>query len=332
MPDSSSATRPDPVRPAGGPPHPVNTGHPGTTQNGSPYGRAFLRESQPRTPVEVDSFRPSAARMYDYYLGGSNHLAADREAAEALLSAVPDIVQVARHNRDFLRRVVTHAISRGITQFLDLGAGFALAGGVADTALAANRESRVVSVDIDPGVVAQIQAEARSAGLSGHVGALHADLRDTSGILQDPVTGRLLDLDRPVAILGLAVLHFVPGDLRRVLAPLRKAAASGSLLAISHASSSQPDGAPPADPSCSAAREARSSSLDQTTVVRLIYDCTLTPLTLRTADDLRRLLTGLHLVGPGVVPVDQWWPPGSKSSAAAQSLVPTLLGAVAELP
>lgn len=274
-------------------------------------GRSLRR----RTPVEVDSFRPSAARMYDYYLGGDHHLAADREAADALLATVPDIATIARANRGFLRRVVSYATNHGIDQFLDLGAGFPLAGGVPDVALAANPDARVVAVDIDPGVVAATQAAISTNGLPGRVGAVHADLRDALGVLEHPVTRRLLDFERPVAVLCLSVLHFVGGDLGRVLGPLRRAMTGGSLLAISHAT---PSGATTSD------------GLDLGKIVRLIYDCTLTPLSFRTETDLHAALAGLSLAKPGLVPVEQWQSaaPVAESSTNLRSL----LGVVAHVP
>lgn len=284
----------------------------------SPYAGVAREAGQSlrrRTPVEVDSFRPSAARMYDYYLGGHHHLAADREAADALLATVPDIATIARANRGFLRRVVGYATSRGIDQFLDLGTGFPLAGGVPDVALATNPEARVVAVDIDPGVVAATQAAISTNGLPSRVGAVHADLRDALGVLEHPVTRRLLDFERPVAVLCLSVLHFVGGDLGRVLSPLRKAMAGGSLLAISHAS---PSGSLTSD------------GLDVGMIVRLIYDCTLTPLSFRTETDLHAALAGLPLATPGLVPVERWRSaaPIVEGSTRHRSL----LGVVAHLP
>jgi hypothetical protein len=273
------------------------------------------RSSRPhRTPVEVDSFRPSAARMYDYFLGGTHHLAADREAADALLAAVPQVTALSRANRGFLRRAVAYASARGIDQFLDLGSGFPLAGGVPDAALAANPDARVVAVDIDPGVVARTQAAISDDGLTCQVGAVHADLRDAVGVLGHPVTRRLLDLDRPVAILCLSVLHFIGGDLTRVVDPLRRAVPAGSVLALSHASPSRET-------------EKSPGGLDPDTVLRLIYDCTLTPLSLRNHAELSALLAGLHLAPPGLVPLDQWRP----TAEAPPSGSTALLGAVAHL-
>jgi hypothetical protein len=270
--------------------------------------------SNHRTPIEVDSFRPSAARMYDYYLGGTHHLGADREAADALLAAVPSVAGIARANRSFLGRAVRYAAAQGVDQFLDLGAGFPLVGGVPEVALAANPQARVVAVDIDPGVVARTQAAISDEGLTYQVGAVHADLCDAVGVLRHPVTRRLLDLDRPVAILCLSVLHFIGGDLLRVLGPLRKAVPAGSLLALSHASGV----AGPAP---------RNDGLDPDTIIRLIYDCTLTPLSLRSHGELSSLLAGLALAEPGLVPVDQWRPSPQAPAAGGG----TLLGAVAHL-
>ncbi|GAA3384531.1 SAM-dependent methyltransferase [Cryptosporangium minutisporangium] len=278
--------------------------------------------------------------MYDYYLGGSNHLAADREAADALLDAVPHVAEVARQNRAFLRRVVEYAVRHGVTQFLDLGSGFASADGLPDVALALDSECRVVSVDIDPGVVTQVQTTVRASGLTDRVGALHADLRDLVGVLEHPVTRRLLDFDRPVAILCLAVLHFVPGELHRVLGPLRRTAAPGSLFAFSHATAAAPISADaptlpspvsPAPVGRTRTQETyRPTAPDQTTIVRLIYDCTLTPLTLRSESELRRAIGDLRLVSPGLVPVDRWHPASSGPESAGQPLA-GMLAAVAHL-
>ena len=276
-----------------------------------------LRTDLRHTPVEVDSFRPSAARMYDYYLGGTHHLAADREAADALLAAVPGVTAIAKANRSFQRRAIEYASANGVDQFLDLGAGFPLPGGVPDVALAANPEARVVSVDIDPGVVASNQAAIGADGLGGRVGAVHADLRDAHGVLEHPVTQRLLDFDRPVAVLMLSVLHFVGGDLGRIIDPLRKAMAGGSMLALTHAT------APPTGEKATITPD----GLDQGTIVRLIYDCTLTPLSFRTTAELGALLTGLPLAAPGLVPIDNWRP-----EAGTPPNVRTLFGAIAHVP
>ncbi|MFG1925868.1 SAM-dependent methyltransferase [Cryptosporangium sp. NPDC048952] len=265
---------------------------------------SLLREPRPRTPVEVDSFRPSAARMYDYYLGGRNHLAADREAADALLDAVPEVALAARENRAFLRRVVEHAVQDGVTQFLDLGSGFTSPGGVPEVASECDATSRVVAVDIDPGVTAQVGSTARATGVSGRVGAIHADLRDVVGVLEHPVTKRLIDFDRPVAILCLAVLHFVPGELGRVLGPLCRAAAPGSLFAFSHV-------------------EAVEAPTETQRITRLVYDCTLTPLVPRSAETLHAAVSDLELVEPGIVPVSDW-----RASHRDSSALP-LLGGVA---
>jgi cyclopropane fatty-acyl-phospholipid synthase-like methyltransferase len=254
--------------------------------------------------------------MYDYYLGGSHHLAADREAADALLAAIPDLAEAARANRSFMRRVIGYAATRGVDQFLDLGAGFPLDGGVADVALALNPNSRVVSVDIDPGVVARLQAAISDGGLTCQVGAVHADLRDVHGVVNHPVTRRLVDFDRPVAVLCLSVLHFVGGDLGRVLDPLRTAMTGGGTLALSHASAFDSDDAQ------------RGSAQEKGAIARLIYDCTFTPLTLRTGAELGTLLAGLPLVDPGLVPVEQW----RSAAEPAPGPASRLLGGVARIP
>ncbi|MFI5953668.1 SAM-dependent methyltransferase [Cryptosporangium sp. NPDC051539] len=281
-----------------------------------------LRAPRPGTPAEVDSFRPNAARMYDYYLGGTNHLAADREAADALLEAVPAVALAARQNRDFLSRVVQFALREGITQFLDLGSGYASPGGVADAALAGGPGVRVVAVDIEPGVVTQVQTLARTSGWAGQVGALHADICDVAGILGHPVTRRMIDLDRPVAILCLAVLHFVPGPLDRVLGPLRRTVAPGSLLAVSHgAATPTPAGRTRTEGAARPAGPTRPAGPSPASISRLIYDCTLTPLTLRSEHDIRAALGECGLVEPGLVPVARWRMPESAPPPAFAGLV-----------
>ncbi|WP_142704267.1 SAM-dependent methyltransferase [Cryptosporangium phraense] len=277
-----------------------------------------LRASRPTTPVEVDSFRPNAARMYDYYLGGSNHLAADREAADALLDAVPLVAEAARQNRAFLGRVVEFALGRGITQFLDLGSGYSSPEAVA---LAGGPGVRVVAVDIDPRVVSQVQLDARVSGRGAQVGAVHADLGDAAGVLGHPVTRRLIDLDRPVAILCLAVLHFVPGPLDRVLGPLRRAVAPGSLLAVSHGAAT-----PTSAGRTRSEGAARPAAPSPASISRLIYDCTLTPLTLRSAPDVRAALGDTELVEPGLVEIASWRAPESSSPGRSG-----LIGGVASL-
>ena len=186
-------------------------------------------------PDEVDIDTPSAARMYDYYLGGSHNFAADRELAEQYMKVLPDMPHISRANRRYLRRAVTHLAGNvGIDQFLDLGSGIPTSGNVHEIAQGVNPSARVVYVDADAVTVAHgaaMLAEVPNTGI------LHADLRDPRSVLDSDVVAAHLDLSRPVAVLMVAVLHFVPDadDPAAIVAAYRDAAAAGSHLVISHA-------------------------------------------------------------------------------------------------
>src|SRR5262249_14038803 len=153
----------------------------------------------------------------------------------------PELPLIMQANRMFLRRSVRYLVSRGITQFLDIGSGIPTEGNVHEVAQTASPECRVVYVDIDPVAVAHSRAM-----LSGNprAGVVHADLRDVAAIFADPVAGKLLDLAQPLGVLMVAMLHFVPdeADPANILARYRKRMAPGSYLVLSHAThEGQPD-------------------------------------------------------------------------------------------
>ncbi|MBN6052122.1 SAM-dependent methyltransferase [Nonomuraea sp. RK-328] len=184
--------------------------------------------------AEFDPHTPNVARMYDYLLGGHDNYAVDREATERLVALVPQAVPLARANRGFLRRAVRHLARAGVRQFLDLGSGLPTQGSVHEIV----PDARVVYVDHDPVVAAHARAL-----LGGHDGEgpgpgrrafLQADLLDA-----DEVLGRasdLLDLGRPVGILLVGILHFIPDSdgPYAMVARLREAVAPGSHLVITH--------------------------------------------------------------------------------------------------
>ncbi|HEX7302198.1 SAM-dependent methyltransferase [Lentzea sp.] len=240
-------------------------------------------------PGDVDLERPSIARVYDYWLGGAHNFAVDRAVAERTLEAMPDLRGVVLHHRAFLRRVVRHLLRRGVRQFLDLGSGIPTVGNVHEIAQHADPGARVVYVDVDP--VAVAHSRSLLSG-NGRVGVLQADVRDFGGVLGSPEVSELLDFDEPVAVLMIALLHFVSDeeDPRGVVAGYRDHLAPGSFLAVSHAGY---DG----DEESAASREARK-----------IYDDDVTPMTLRGRAELTRLFDGFSLVEPGVVRVPAWRP------------------------
>ncbi len=175
--------------------------------------------------------RPSAARVYDYFLGGNHHFQSDREIAEEIRRIAPALPEMMRANRAFVRRAIRFLHSVGIRQFLDLGSGILTVGNVHEIAQRAAPESRVVYVDIDP--VAVAHSHGVLAGNS-RATALQADIREPEKIFSSPQLQRVLDLSQPVAVLMAGVLPFVPENPVEVVRPYREATVSGSYLLISH--------------------------------------------------------------------------------------------------
>jgi hypothetical protein len=239
-----------------------------------------------QVPAGIDPTVPTAARIYDYLLGGQDNFAADRAAARQVAELSPEIAQVARANRAFLGRTVRFlAAEAGIRQFLDLGAGLPTNGNVHQVAQASAADTRVVYVDNDPSV--QAHAPALAAGASTAV--IQADLRDPATILAHPDSHRLIDLAQPLAILFVAVLHFVPDpDAQQAVAAFSRVAASGSYLVLSHGCSDP-------DPVAAAAGAARYAAGAYSAVPR--------PRT-----GILAFFAGFDLVDPGLVPVHQWRP------------------------
>jgi hypothetical protein len=191
------------------------------------------RATPGRTTPGIDTSQPNVARIYDYWLGGKDNFAADREAADRQARAVPQLPWLARQNRDFLQRVVRYCARQGVRQFLDIGSGLPTSQNVHEVARQENPDARVVYVDIDPVVVNHAQALLSGA----RVAAIWGDLSRPDDILGSDEARRLIDFSQPVAILLLAILHVIPdeADPFGSVARLREAMAPGSYLAISHA-------------------------------------------------------------------------------------------------
>lgn len=243
--------------------------------------------------------RPSAARVYDVHLGGSHNFRADREAARRVLEFMPELPDILRANRSFMRRAVLYLVDQGITQFLDLGSGIPTVGNVHEIAWQANPDCRIVYADIDPVAVAHSRALLRRFD---HATAIQADMRRPREILDDTQTREMLDFTRPIAVLMIAVLHFVPDseDPRGIIGQYLDALVPGSCLAISHASL---EGATPLR-----AEEA----IQQ-------YRRSVTDFTMRTRAEIIGLFDGVKLVDPGVVYLTEWHPePGADTSDAAR--------------
>ncbi len=232
--------------------------------------------------------RPSIARVYDYMLGGNHNFAVDREFAARIQERLPGVAGTFANNRAFLRRVVRFCVRDGVNQILDLGSGIPTMGGVHGIAREIDPGARVAYVDHEPVAVAHGQQVL--AGMDG-VSMSAADLRDPRSVLSAPGVRAVLDLDRPVAVLMIAVLHFVAPDqdAAGVIGGYRSALAAGSLLAVSHASGDV------ADPADRAAVRAG---------VQLYRESS--PLYLRDRAELATLTTGLTLVEPGIVEMRDW--------------------------
>jgi trans-aconitate methyltransferase len=233
----------------------------------------------------------TAARIYDYYLGGIHNFPADREAARKVIAQFPNLPVIARANRAFLRRAVRHLVDAGVRQFLDIGSGIPTEGNVHEIAQEAAPDARVVYVDIDPVAVAEsleiLDGNQRAT-------AVRADLRSPKSILDHPVMRRLLDLDEPVGLLLGAVLHFVPDDTQAydVVTQLVAALAPGSYLVVSHI-----------------AAESFVPSSDQMKLASDVYQRqTATPVMSRNLAEVQRFFTGVELLDPGVVWVHEWRP------------------------
>jgi O-methyltransferase involved in polyketide biosynthesis len=238
-------------------------------------------------PPSIDIEQPSAARMYDYYLGGTHNFAADRKAAEAIIAAIPDVADGCRANRAFLQRVVRALAEAGVHQFIDIGSGIPTVGNVHDVAQKAVPDPRVVYVDIDP--VAVLHARQLLAD-HDRVAVIQQDMREPSAIFEHPDVARLISPDEPIAVLLMAVLHFVPDeqDPKGILAAIRAAMPVGSYVALSLG-----------------VRDARPKEASD---AQQVYHRTANPLTVRTKQEVTDMLDGFEVLEPGVVYVSQWRP------------------------
>ena len=266
-----------------------------------------------RAGLEIDTTRPHSARMYDYLLGGKNNFAADRETAEKALRSWGTVRTAARENRAFLGRAVRFLVAEaGIRQFLDIGTGLPSANNVHEVAQGLVPSCRVVYVDNDPIVLAHARALLTSSP-EGKTAYIHADLREPEKILADPVTTATLDFSQPVALMLVAVLHFVPDEAqpRRIVDTLLDALPSGSYLVATHVTPEHdPEGV---------------GGLERT------YQAAGLPAQARVADDFAELaFRGLDMVDPGLVLVSEWRPAAGSVRPPASEV--NWYGAIARKP
>jgi hypothetical protein len=243
----------------------------------------------------IDTSVPSSARMYDYWLGGKDNFAADREAADQSARAIPQIPLLARQNRDFLGRVVAFCAEQGITQFVDIGSGLPTNKNVHEVAQLINPDARVAYVDIDPEVV--IHAQALLSG--SQTVAIRGDVCHPDDIVGAPEVRRLIDFSKPVAVLILCVLHAIPAeaDPAGAVARLRELMAPGSYLVISHAD-------------VSPAHSVGTRRLSEAAQKLEDANKAMAPVPAPTRADIVGFFGDLTLVEPGLTDVWAWRPEG----------------------
>ncbi|HEY7264997.1 MAG TPA: SAM-dependent methyltransferase [Trebonia sp.] len=245
--------------------------------------------------AKIDTSKPHPARVYNYYLGGTDNFPADREVAEKAIEALPAIRTAARENRAFLGRAVRYlAAEMGITQFLDLGSGLPSAGHVHEVAREVQPGAHVVYVDFDP-IVIEHGRSLLAGQPEGSCAYVQADIKNPEYILAHPATRATLDFGRPVALIFAAVLHFFPAEdePENILRTLVGAVPPGSYVVASHATAEY------------APREVGG--------VGRAYQRGGMRLAMRDSGEFADLVfRGLRLVPPGVVPVSEWRPePGA---------------------
>jgi len=245
---------------------------------------------------DFDTSVPHIARVYDYWLGGKDNFAADRELGERTLAAYPNLVYSVRANRAFLARAVRFlAAETGIRQFLDIGTGIPTADNTHEVAQRVAPECRIVYVDNDPIVLSHAQALLTSKP-EGACAYLDADLRDPGAILT--AAADTLDFGQPVAVMLIAVLQFTADDeVSAIVRCLADGCAPGSFVTISHPASDID-----AEPHHEMVRRMNQSLTDT--------------VTLRDRARVTRLFDGLDLVDPGVVRAPEWRPSSDLAAAS----------------
>jgi hypothetical protein len=239
-------------------------------------------------PAEIDTRVANPARVYDFWLGGKDNFAADRELGRAAIAANPEILAEVHANRAFLGRAVRHlAAKAGIRQFLDIGTGMPTADNTHEVAQQVDPECRVVYVDNDPVVLTHARALLTSTP-DGTTSFLETDVRDVDALLEQ--AKQALDFTQPIAIMLLMILHMVLGadDPHRIVGRLVEAVPSGSYLAISH-------------PASDVSARLMADMADQLSRPG-------PAMIARTHAEVSRFFTGLELLEPGVVALADWRP------------------------
>lgn len=232
----------------------------------------------------IDVTRPSAARVYDYVLGGKDNFAIDREAAEQLFQLAPEIRDTARENRGFLQRVVALMAGLGIIRFLDLGAGLPTVDNTHEVAQRFSPAARTVYVDSDPIVLAHGRALLE---LDGQTALLPRDIRDHAAVMED--ARALLGRDQPVCVMFVNVLHLIGDDPAGLVRAYADAVPSGSYIVITHV-----------------ARDGASDELRER--IGKVFAGTSADARLRSREEIAAMFGDLPLIEPGLVDVAAWRP------------------------
>jgi O-methyltransferase involved in polyketide biosynthesis len=250
---------------------------------------------------DFDTSVPHIARVYDFWLGGKDNFAADRQLGEQTLEAYPNLVFSVRANRAFLARTVRFlAEEAGIRQFLDIGTGIPTANNTHEVAQGIAPEARIVYVDNDPIVLSHARALLKSSP-QGACAYLDADLRDPDAILA--AAADTLDFSQPVAVMLIAVMHFIGDDAQAsaIISRLMAACVPGSFLVISHVG-------------------ADIDAAQQGEMVRRLNQSVAEKATMRDRSGVTRLFDGLELAEPGVVRVSDWRPDSDLEAARPTGL------------
>jgi hypothetical protein len=242
-------------------------------------------------PESIDLDRPNAARIYDYLLGGAANFEQDRVFAEKLLEVMPLARSAARLNRAFLRRAVRFCVESGVRQFVDVGSGIPTVGNVHEIAQAVDPAARVLYVDNEPVAVTHSELLLND---NPNAMVMRGDLTDPDPVLASP----LIDWSQPVAVLMVAVLHFIPDSAapHDAVTKYVSGMAPGSFLVLSHG--------------------VENPSLEGREEVDRLYQESSSPGVRRTPDDIARFFTGLDFVEPGLVWTPEWRPESAEDVGA----------------
>lgn len=268
--------------------------------------------------TQVDHYphkRPNIARIYDYILGGGHNFDVDRQVAQQMIALYPDMPLSFRVGRAFLRRVVTWLAHAGVDQFVDIGSGLPTEGNVHEIVHSVNPRAHVMYVDYDGVAVILSRTLLEDSQVEDRVIAIQADVRTPDAILMDPAAVRLIDFQRPVAVLLFLLLHFVPDDAQviQLIRKIRDALPSGSYLALSQIALDE-------------------SHHPQAEAARRQYAQSVTPIVSRTRQQITSLFTGFDLVEPGIVWLPQWHPESPDDLWAQEPERALALGGVGRKP